>query len=289
MQSKLRVSVCMITYKHEKFINKAIHGVLMQQGEFDVELIIADDNSPDRTSEIVSGLKETHKNGHWINYTKHKTNKGMMPNFSWALSQCKGDYIALCDGDDYWTDELKLKKQITFLEKNTDYILSFHPCSFLENNDTLIEQRLESMQYDISVKNLLANISIPSASIVFKNNKILNDLPSWFQDIASGDVALLILLFEQGKFKLLPENMSVYRLHNAGVSELHKGTRMIHFRASLFSKLNEHFNYKYELEIYEALHELMIKYMPQLSYKPKELTTKDMLSKLKHKVIKKIK
>jgi glycosyltransferase involved in cell wall biosynthesis len=83
------VSVVMITYNHEAFIAEAIEGVLMQEVDFPVELIIADDCSPDRTSEIVQGYLDTHPKGHWIKYTRHDQNKGMMPNFVWALEQAK--------------------------------------------------------------------------------------------------------------------------------------------------------------------------------------------------------
>ena len=112
------VSVVMITYNHEKYIQQAIEGVLMQKINFHIELIIADDTSPDQTENIVKKIIVEHPNGHWIKYTKHKFNKGVSKNFTWALKQAKGKYIALCEGDDYWTDPLKLQKQVDFLEEN---------------------------------------------------------------------------------------------------------------------------------------------------------------------------
>jgi glycosyltransferase involved in cell wall biosynthesis len=118
------VSVIMITYKHEQFIAKAIEGVLMQKCDFEVELIIADDCSPDKTEEKVFQIIKNHPKNSWIKYTKHKTNKGMISNFNWALNQCKGKYIAMCEGDDYWTDPLKLQKQVDFLEKTRNIQLA---------------------------------------------------------------------------------------------------------------------------------------------------------------------
>ena len=115
------VSVVMITYNHEKYIQQAVEGVLMQQTDFPIELIIADDASPDQTEKIVTTIKKKHPNGNWIKYTRHLQNKGMTENFMWALGQAQGKYIALCEGDDYWTDPYKLQKQVDFLEANEEY------------------------------------------------------------------------------------------------------------------------------------------------------------------------
>src|SRR5688572_14136755 len=117
------VSVCMITYGHEPFIREAIEGVLMQRVEFNIEFIIADDASPDGTEQIIKEYVLSHPKRHCIRYTKHESNKGMIGNLVWAIGECNGKYIALCEGDDYWTDPLKLQKQVDFLEQNNDCIL----------------------------------------------------------------------------------------------------------------------------------------------------------------------
>jgi glycosyltransferase involved in cell wall biosynthesis len=111
----------MVTFNHERYIAKAIEGVLMQECTFDIELIIADDCSPDRTDVIVHKYVKKQTREKSIHYTKHEQNKGAISNFMWALRKCKGKYIALCEGDDYWTDPLKLQKQVDFLEGNPDY------------------------------------------------------------------------------------------------------------------------------------------------------------------------
>ena len=111
MNHKHKVSVVMITYGHEKFIREAIEGVLMQECDFEVELILANDCSPDQTDSVIQDIIKNHPKGCWIKYIRQENNIGMMPNFIFALKQCKGKYIALCEGDDYWTDPLKLQKQ----------------------------------------------------------------------------------------------------------------------------------------------------------------------------------
>src|SRR5258706_16274760 len=97
------VSVCMITYAHEVFIAQAIHGVLQQETDFQIELIIAEDASPDNTEKIVAGIIKSHPKGNCIKYFRHPRNLGMRLNFIWALQKCSGKYVALCEGDDYWT------------------------------------------------------------------------------------------------------------------------------------------------------------------------------------------
>ena len=132
-----KVSVVTITYGHEKYITETLDGVLMQQYDGPVEFIIANDNSPDATDEVVKKyfLENPAPSNFEIKYTKHETNKGMMPNFIWALEQTTGKYIALCEGDDYWIDPLKLQKQVDFLESNPDFVLSGHKVQVIINGE----------------------------------------------------------------------------------------------------------------------------------------------------------
>mgnify|MGYP002795236009 FL=1 len=100
----------MITYKHEKFIEKAINSVLEQQTDFDYELIIANDNSPDATHEIVKGIIKNHPKAYLIKYFNNPVNLGPNANYIKAYNSGTGKYIAICEGDDYWGDNLKLQK-----------------------------------------------------------------------------------------------------------------------------------------------------------------------------------
>ena len=112
------VSVIMITYGHEKYIEEAIRGVFLQKTNFPLELIISNDKSPDSTDEIIKNIIKSAPENISVNYIQHLENIGMLPNFISTLKMAEGKYIAVCEGDDYWTDENKLQKQIDFLEKN---------------------------------------------------------------------------------------------------------------------------------------------------------------------------
>jgi glycosyltransferase involved in cell wall biosynthesis len=122
----MKLSVKMLTFKHDNYIAQAINGVLMQVTDFDFELIISDDCSPDNTEQIVKDIQNSHPKGHLIKYLRQKKNIGVLPNGLFALQQCKGKYIAFCEGDDYWTDPNKLQQQVDFLESNGDYTMTFH-------------------------------------------------------------------------------------------------------------------------------------------------------------------
>lgn len=121
------VSVVVITYGHELYIEQTIKGVFTQKTDFTVELIIANDSSPDHTDDVVKKiLLETPANIN-VKYTRHPINIGVMPNFAWAINQSSGKYIALCEGDDYWNDPLKLQKQVNALENNPIIDICTHP------------------------------------------------------------------------------------------------------------------------------------------------------------------
>ena len=121
---KTVVSVITITYNHEPFIAKTIEGVLMQQVNFPMEFIIAEDCSSDGTRAICERYWEQYPE--LIRLITSKSNVGAVANERRAMQTAQGKYIAFCEGDDYWTDPLKLQKQVDFLEKNPEYSVCFH-------------------------------------------------------------------------------------------------------------------------------------------------------------------
>jgi glycosyltransferase involved in cell wall biosynthesis len=212
------ISVVMITYNHENFIQQAIEGVLMQEFSGEIELIIANDCSPDGTDGVIKTIIENHPRGAWIKYTNHPVNMGMMNNFIWALKQAKGKYVALCEGDDYWIDSLKLQKQVDFLEKNDGSVLSFtKSMELFQQNSNLIETIYPENIENLNIQKLLSNEwFIRTASIVFVRDKL--DIAFIGKLEYSADYFLQLLLIIKGKFHFLKETTSVYRHHPGGIS-----------------------------------------------------------------------
>lgn len=297
-QEKPLVSIRLMVYNNENDIQDTIEGILIQQVKFPVEVVVGDDFSTDNTLKIINSYNDTEKiiirildrpvGGEYWHKRKNK-NASVRTNFMDIVENCRGKYIALLDGDDYWTDPLKLQKQVDFMEGNPEYVGCFHLCEILREDLQGQKKKLplNRIKYDYTIKNLLSYWNIPTASIVFRNTEPLN-FPSWFVEVASGDIALMMLLFEKGKFKLLEEYMSVYRISGKGVSVSHSNYRMIHYRAVLYSHLNEYFNYKYEKEIYDALNYIYLKFSgiekPKIPKKRQSLAVR-----IKKKIVRRIK
>jgi glycosyltransferase involved in cell wall biosynthesis len=234
-----KVSICMITYNHEKFIEQAIDSVLMQKTNFDYELVIGEDCSSDRTREIVIDYQKKFPDK--IRLLLPRYNLGMITNFIQTLKACQGQYIALLEGDDYWTDPLKLKKQVDFLDASSEFVICFHNMMVKYEDESQKTHSSNINQKEVSTLDDLTNSNfIYTASCVFRNN-LIKEFPEWFKEVALGDLPLFILLAQYGKIRFLNEIMGVYRVNNESVwakkNELYKSSSAAH----LFEKLHKHF------------------------------------------------
>ena len=210
------VSVVMITYGHENFIQQAIEGVLMQVCNFDVELIVANDCSPDQTDLVIKNIIQNHPNGNWIKYYNHEKNLGVMPNFTFALEKIKGKYVALCDGDDYWTDPLKLQKQVDFLEKNAKYNICGHSVACSQYNFFLEKKLLLNQDTIYSLKEVIQTNPIHTSSFCFRNNIDFsgNNFENFMLNAGIADYPMLVLFAQPNGVFVFKDIMSVYRIDN---------------------------------------------------------------------------
>lgn len=216
------VSVIMVTYGHEKYIEEAINGVFMQKTNFPVELIIANDCSPDQTDEVVKKLLHNSPKHITVRYTKHVVNKGMNANFIWATKQVKGKYIALCEGDDYWTDPLKLQKQVDFLETYEDYVLV---CS--NYTSTINEEVVVDIDRDITPFELLHHNPIGTLTALFKSNML--DQLETSAATALGDYLLWTTIAKRGKIRKLGDYTGFYRILQSSASGRDNVSKKIRF------------------------------------------------------------
>lgn len=256
------VSIVMITYNHEKYIREAIRSVTIQKTKFPIELIIANDNSTDETDKIVrkilknSAIPENIE----IKYTRHKVNKGMNPNFYWALERARGKYIALCEGDDYWTDPLKLQKQVDFLEENEECSLCAHNTKiiFEDSNKTAV---LFTKSYSVKsksgnknkfeIEDAFGKIIYHTSSVLLRNNNSkLKAFTKLSIDLVAGDNLLMAIAASYGYIYMLDDVMSVYRKNEKSVTFSSKYFLNLKYffksRILLYSRLNEYFDFKYD-------------------------------------------
>jgi glycosyltransferase involved in cell wall biosynthesis len=204
------ISVCMITYNHEKYIRQSIEGVLAQEVSYPFELMIFNDASTDDTDLVIRDLIQHHPKGNLIKYAVHEKNIGLSPNYIWSIRNCTGKYVAICEGDDYWTDIKKLQKQIDLLEKNSEYSFCFHQALRIDMvNDQYSVYPLNDKAI-FNAADFFAMTTIPMASVVFRNSIPLHFVKEHLQL----DFILLCNLLSHGKAFFFREVMSVYRVHS---------------------------------------------------------------------------
>lgn len=216
-----KVSVCMITYGHEKFIEEAINGVLMQECDFRIELIIANDCSPDKTDLVVENILKNHPRASIIKYKRHHQNIGMVPNCFFVTQEAKGRYIAVCDGDDFWNDPLKLQKQVDFLETNSEYVISYHETFVVNESGLMIRSSIYNnlQKKDWSEEKLINGAFIMPLTMCYRN--LIKELPPEIYKVDNFDVFLISLLGHFGKSKFQEEiEPASYRQHSGGISSM---------------------------------------------------------------------
>lgn len=214
------VSVSCITFNHAPYIRACLDGFLMQKTSFVFEILIHDDCSTDGTREIIEEYSKKYPDIIFpIFQTENQYSKGvrgMMARFNFPRS--RGKYLALCEGDDYWTDPYKLQRQVDFLEANTDFSICFHNMKILnESNPSAIEFTNSKDQESVSSILDLASKGnfMFTASVVFKKPK--DGFPNWLTDLPIGDYAIHLFNAQFGKIKFLDQVMGVYRIHAGGV------------------------------------------------------------------------
>lgn len=217
------VSISCVTYNHEAFIADAIEGFLKQQTPFPVEILIHEDASTDRTAEIVRDYERAHPDK--IKAICQRENQyskgGRMSHFNYV--RARGKYIALCEGDDYWTDPLKLAKQVQALESHPDISLCFHSARRIRHGggaDIKSIGRYAEGDAIIPAEDIInkSHGMIPTASCLVRAGAI-KELMRFREEICGlrvGDVVVQILASLPGGALYLDEEMSAYRYHVPG-------------------------------------------------------------------------
>lgn len=246
MEQLPKVSVCMITYAHENYIREAIEGVLMQECNFKVELIVANDCSRDATDAVIEDILKNYPRAAGIKYIKHEKNIGMMPNFIFAMEHCSGKYIALCEGDDYWTDPLKLQKQVDFLEANPEYVIHSGSAKILYAKEEVSEIVLgdTSGKTDFVVEDFYTKNNLVTCTVMFRN--VIQNYPGSFRTITFGDWFLYVVLLHKSKSKAFVSSavFSVYRVHAAGAIKQLAQIEKIDAHFQQIKTIQEYLGYK---------------------------------------------
>lgn len=211
------VSVCMITYNHQDFIRQALDSILVQKTDFPFEIVIGDDGSRDQTDKICAEYVQKHPGR--INYLRREPNLGMMPNFIATMQASRGKYIALCEGDDYWTDDSKLQRQVDFMEAHPGHSLCCHLHAVLTSKSlTPVHEDLPAESVEVKTEEYLVRPFFHTSSYFFRNNALPKPFPDWYKNVLAGDHFLVLFLSLKGKIGCLHKRMSVFRNHGSSVS-----------------------------------------------------------------------
>lgn len=203
------LSVCMITFNHERWIAEAIEGVLMQATDFDFELIVSDDCSIDNTYEVVKKYEEQHPE--IIKAYRNYQNLGLAKNFSQSLNLCSGYYIAICEGDDFWTDPHKLQKQIDYIKSNPNCIMVSHNISKkIEHKNRTVQAIKQTYNFQYNQKDFLKSWSTPPLTCIFRN--IFSDYSFFNKEGIFCDVILFYELLKHGNGYFMKDNMATFRV-----------------------------------------------------------------------------
>ena len=209
------LDIPMCTYNHGKYIGQAIEGVIQQKASFKYRLIIGEDCSTDNTREVIKRYLE--ENPSIMKVFFHDKNIGAVENSKILFKESNSKYVALCDGDDFWIDPYKLKKQVDFLEANPDFAICFHNARILnEDNPESVTYSNPFGQRGISTfEDLAKGEFIYTATCVFRNEHFKKFPEQYYSFMNNYTLDLHNAQF--GKIKYIDDVMSVYRKHKGGI------------------------------------------------------------------------
>ena len=247
-----KMSVIVLSYNQEEYIAECMEGILAQKGEFLLELVIGDDRSTDRTLEIIkSYLDNFRHNNMEVNILSADGNLGMTPNFKRCWFACTGDYIAFCEGDDYWTDPYKLQKQIDFMKSHPACALCFNDLHIYsqergEFSTTTLQQQLA--EEVITTRDIILDYSIGNLSCYMYDARYASKIPADLFDLVIGDWMFNIFYSQFGDIGHVREIMSVYRKHSKGFSSSKSALENAKWIYENVDKYNRYLNYEYDHE-----------------------------------------
>ena len=235
------VSICCLTYNHGEFITQALDGFLMQKTSFAFEILVHDDASTDETTKIVQTYQSCYPDIiKPIIQKENQWSKGLRAiSATYNFPRAAGKYIAMCEGDDYWTDPTKLQKQVDFLEKNPDYVITYHDAMVIDDNEKVIKKSKmpDHNKRDYTQKDLIGGkTNILTLSMVFRNLDSMKEQAEETRYFINGDNFITAQLGLFGKGKYFPEiKPAVYRQHAGGVwSDISKEKKIA-------NKINTHY------------------------------------------------
>jgi len=276
----MKVTVGVPTYNHGPYIRQALQSIVDQvQDGFELEVLIFDDCSTDSTSEI---CKEFENRYNFVKFMPSEVNLGLEGNGPRVFANCKGNYIAFCDGDDYWTDKFKLVKQLRAFQNNERISVVYHNVE-INKNQVKVKNIYDNAQPEyISFDDLLGGQFMKTSAVMLKYTDNMFD-PIVKRELPSDDTSLCFLALENGGLGFfINEVMAVYRVHDKGVWSNIEERKKLEWSVRSLKRYIKYYLGKYDLKPLQNIltvtqGQLLMLSMKQLNIKRAESTAYDML------------
>ncbi|MEL6460522.1 MAG: glycosyltransferase [Cyanobacteria bacterium J06621_15] len=241
-----KVSVSLVTFNHEKFIAQAIESILLQKVDFSYEIIIGEDFSSDKTREIVIEYQKQYPDK--IRLILPEENLGCYGQkiFVQTLQACRGEYIAILDGDDYWTSPNKLQQQVDFLDNHPECAICFHDVTTIFEDKSRNSRRYNDFDPPkfSTIENILKSNFIPTCSTMYRRG-LFDEFPEWYCDTVCGDWVLHVLNARHGKIGYINQSLAIYRVHSNGLFSSMTKIQQLKEAIKCYKLLDEYLNFEY--------------------------------------------
>ncbi len=232
------VSVVIITYNQQHCVGRAIAGVMHQRGNFRIELIVANDASTDKTLAVVKRWQELYPSS--IRVIDHKNNIGFRANYLSAFREATGDYVCVCDADDYWTSDRKLRRQVEYMEAHRECAVTFHRVLNVYHPSGVKTLSNGSQAVDTTIEHLSRSNYITNLSVMYRRCVVEGGYPDWLAEVSLPDYAYHILHSLHGTIHYFRQPMGVYTQSSEGAWSLSGERRRLEMALDGREKLIEH-------------------------------------------------
>ena len=224
----VKLSICCIAFNHAAFIQQCIDGFLDQRCDFRIEVVIYDDASTDQTADIIRDYAAKHPTiFRTILMQDNQFSKGVNPYFGYVFPAARGEYLAICDGDDYWTDPAKLAKQVTVLEAEPGIALTFGTVRGVDESGAEVSYT-GSLKRDLTSDELKTGPSINTLTSCFRNIYRGGSVSLYIRTATIGDLMVWAMLGYHGGARFMPDLAPAsYRLRAGGLMSMQARDRQI--------------------------------------------------------------
>ena len=241
----MKVSVLIKAYNHERFIARALDSVLEQRTDFAFEIVVGEDCSTDGTRAVL--LERCAQEPARIRLLLRERTLGNIRNLTETLAACRGEYVALLDGDDYWTSADKLQQQAALLDAHAEFSSCAH-------NAVVVDERGESVlgtyhpphrSHAITLRRMLIGDPVPTSSVMFRRG-LFGEFPAWYYTIMMGDWPLHVLNLRHGDMWYDERVWGAHRVHAGGLWSGANAVRRRTARIEIYQRLNEELQFGHD-------------------------------------------